>query len=229
MKILVTGFDPFGGESTNPSWEAVKLLPDNINGAEIIKMEIPTVFSKAGNLVIEKIEELNPDAVISIGQAGGRATITPEFIGINFVNARIPDNEGEEPIGNISEYGIDGIFSTLPVERMVERMKEENIPASISYTAGTFVCNHVLYSVLEYIKTNKLNIRSGFIHVPYTPSQVLDKPSNTPFMDLNLIVQGLKVSIEEVVEVINIQIKIIENFELDFLVEELEREFGSDF
>ncbi|NLW42383.1 MAG: pyroglutamyl-peptidase I [Tissierellia bacterium] len=229
MKILVTGFDPFGGESTNPSWEAVKLLPDNINGAEIIKMEIPTVFSKAGNLVIEKIEELNPDAVISIGQAGGRATITPEFIGINFVNARIPDNEGEEPIGNISEYGIDGIFSTLPVERMVERMKEENIPASISYTAGNFVCNHVLYSVLEYIKTNKLNTRSGFIHVPYIPSQVLDKPSNTPSMDLNLIVQGLKVSIEEVVEVLNIQIQIIENFELDFLVEELEREFGSDF
>ena len=229
MRILITGFDPFDGESTNPSWEAVKLLPDTINGAEIIKMEIPTVFSKAGNFIIEKIEEINPHAVISIGQAGGRATITPEFIGINFVNARIPDNEGEQPIGNVSEYGPDGIFSTLPVETMVERMKEEKIPASISYTAGTYVCNHVLYTVLEYIKANKLKTKAGFIHVPYIPSQVLDKPVGTPSMDLSLIVKGLDLSIGVVVEILNMNIQTLESFELNMLVEELEMQFGSDF
>ena len=204
-------------------------MPESINGAEIIKLEIPTVFSKAGNMIIEKIEEINPDAVISIGQAGGRATITPEFVGINFVNARIPDNEGEKPIDTISEYGPDGIFSTLPVELMVERMKAEKIPASISYTAGTYVCNHVLYTVLEFIKSNKLNIKAGFIHVPYIPSQVLDKPVGTPSMDLNLIAKGLELSIEEVVDLLNMHIQTLERFELNMLVEELEMQFGSDF
>ncbi|MGG5461992.1 pyroglutamyl-peptidase I [Clostridium sp. B9] len=199
MKVLITGFDPFGGESVNPALEAVKMLPENIAGAEVIKLEIPTVFRKSLEKIEEKIEEINPDVVISIGQAGGRFGITPERVAINMDDARIKDNEGNQPIDTtIYEDGESAYFSNLPIKAMVKEMIEGGIPASVSNTAGTFVCNHVMYGVLYLVNKKYENIRAGFIHVPYIPNQVLNKP-NTPSMSINDIAKGLELSIKAIV------------------------------
>lgn len=141
MKILITGFDPFGGESINPALEAVKKLPDTILGQEIIKIEIPTVFRKSLEKIEENIQKHNPDVVISVGQAGGRFGVTPERVAINIDDARIKDNEGNQPIDiSIYEDGENAYFSNLPIKAMVKEMNDNGIPASVSNTAGTFVC-----------------------------------------------------------------------------------------
>lgn len=199
MKVLITGFDPFGGESINPALEAVKMIPENIKGAEVIKLEIPTVFRKSLEKIEEKINEINPDVVISIGQAGGRFGITPERVAINIDDARIKDNEGNQPIDiPIYEDGESAYFSNLPIKAMVKEMLDNGIPASVSNTAGTFVCNHVMYGVLYLVNKKYKNIRAGFIHVPYIPAQVVSKP-NTPSMSINDIAKGLELSIKAIV------------------------------
>ena len=199
MKVLITGFDPFGGESINPALEAVKMIPENIEGAQVIKLEIPTVFRKSLEKIEEKIEEINPDVVISIGQAGGRFGVTPERVAINIDDARIEDNEGNQPIDiSIYEDGESAYFSNLPIKAMVKEMVDNGIPASVSNTAGTFVCNHVMYGVLYLVKKKYKNIRAGFIHVPYIPAQVVNKP-NTPSMSINDIAKGLELSIKAIV------------------------------
>lgn len=199
MKVLITGFDPFGGESINPALEAVKKLPDNIAGSEIIKIEIPTVFRKSLEKIEENIIKHNPDIVISIGQAGGRFGITPERIAINIDDARIPDNESKQPIDlPIFEDGENAYFTTLPIKAMVEEMKKGEIPCSVSNTAGTFVCNHVMYGILYMAAKKYPNIKGGFIHVPYIPSQVLDKP-NMPCMSIYDITKGLELCIKAAV------------------------------
>jgi len=199
MKILVTGFDPFGGEPTNPAIESVKRIDDNIEGAEIIKLEIPTVFHKAADVVEEKIKEINPDVILSIGQAGGRYDITVERVAINQDDARIEDNEGNQPIDVvIREDGAPAYFSTLPIKAMVEEIKKENVPASVSNTAGTFVCNHIMYQDL-YLAEKYGNIKAGFIHVPFLPEQVLDK-KDTASMSLDNIVKGLNAAIRAIVK-----------------------------
>lgn len=196
MKVLITGFDPFGGESINPALEAVKKLPDNISGSEIIKIEIPTVFRKSLEKIEENIIKHNPDIVISIGQAGGRFGITPERIAINIDDARIPDNESKQPIDlPIFEDGENAYFTTLPIKAMVEEMKKGEIPCSVSNTAGTFVCNHVMYGILYMAAKKYPNIKGGFIHVPYIPSQVLDK-TNMPCMSIDDITKGLELCIK---------------------------------
>lgn len=196
MKILVTGFDPFGEEKINPSYEVIKILPDKILGEEIIKIEIPTVTKTALKKIINLIEEKNPDIVISLGQAGGRMGVTPELIGINNINFPIEDNEGNK-INNkkVVDSGDDGLFTTLPVEEIVMEMKKSGIPSYLSYTAGTFVCNEVMYGTLEYIKKNKLNIKSGFIHIPFIYEQILNK-TNVFAMPLDIIGKGIEKSIE---------------------------------
>ena len=124
-KILITGFDPFGGEKINPAYEAVKLLPDQIAGAEVIKLEVPTVFGKGPQKTVDAIEEYQPDYVLCIGQAGGRSQLTPEFVGINYVQARIPDNEGNQPMNQpLVEGAPAAYFATIPVHAMVEEMKK---------------------------------------------------------------------------------------------------------
>ncbi|MEG2786619.1 MAG: pyroglutamyl-peptidase I [Romboutsia sp.] len=196
MKILITGFDPFGGESINPAEEAVKRLKDEINGAKIIKLTIPTVREKSLKAIEQAIQTHNPDIVISIGQAGGRFDITPERIAINIDDFRITDNEGNQPTDEpVRVDGEIAYVTSLPVKAMVEHMKENGIPASVSYTAGTFVCNHVMYGVLYMIDKKYPNIKGGFIHIPYTTSQVLDK-RNMPYMSLDEIVKGLELAIE---------------------------------
>lgn len=199
MRILLTGFDPFGGEAVNPAWEAVKLVPDTISNAQLIKLEIPTVFKKGPQAIFEKIEEVNPDVVLSIGQAGGRSAITVEFVGINWADGRIPDNEGNRPIGEkIFADGETAYFSTLPVKAMFSEIKKQGIPAFLSYTAGTYVCNDVLYSVCYYIEKQNKNIRSGFIHVPFASNQVIDKANGTASMDIRVIAKAIESAIEAI-------------------------------
>ena len=149
MKILITGFNPFGGESTNPAFEAVKLLPDTIKEAQIIKLEIPTEFKRAGKVLQDGIETNKPDVVVCIGQAGGRSAITPEKVAINLMDGRIPDNAGYQPVDTpVREDGPTAYFASLPVKAMVETIREAGIPAFLSYSAGTYVCNFLMYELL---------------------------------------------------------------------------------
>ena len=201
MKILVTGFDPFGGEKINAAYEAVKLLPVNIAEADIIKAEIPTVFGKCAEILEQAIIKHQPDAVLCVGQAGGRADISMEKVAINLAEASIPDNEQQQPAGEvIIEDGPAAYFSTLPLKAMVKSIREHGIPASISYTAGTFVCNDVMYRLMYMIERKYPKIRGGFIHVPYADYQVTDKAGITPSMPVETIAKGLEYAIEAVVE-----------------------------
>lgn len=200
MKILVTGFDPFGGEKINPAIEAVKLLPNTIKGVEIEKLEIPTVFHKSAEVVREKMNEFKPDVVLNIGQAGGRMGLTPERVAINQDDARIPDNEGNQPIDvAIQEDGEPAYFSKLPIKAMVEAMKNAGIPASVSNTAGTFVCNHIMYQTLYLVDKEFPEVKAGFMHIPFMTEQVLDKP-NQPAMSLTDMARGIEAAIEAIVE-----------------------------
>ena len=199
-KILITGFDPFGGEAINPATESVKQLPDEILGVQIIKREIPTVFDRSIETLYGILKEEQPDAVICVGQAGGRPNITVERVAINQDDARIPDNDGAQPIDRtIFEDGPAAYFTTLPLKATVRDMKEAGIPAAVSNTAGTFVCNHVMYGVLYLVDKKYPNIRAGFIHVPYIPAQVVDKPEK-PSMSTIDISKGLELSIKAAVE-----------------------------
>lgn len=200
MKVLVTGFDPFGGEPVNPAIEAVKKLPDTIAGAKIIKLEIPTVAFKSLEMIKEAIDKHDPDVILSIGQAGGRTDITVERVGINVDDFRIKDNEGNQFIDTkIYSEGPDAYLVNLPIKAMVEEIKKNSLPASISNTAGTFVCNHVTYGVRHICEVEGKSRRSGFIHIPYLPEQVVDKPGQ-PCMSVENIVTGLTAAIKAIVE-----------------------------
>ncbi len=199
MKILVTGFEPFGGASLNPAWEAVSRLPKEIAGAEVVFTQIPVVFDKDAAAVAAAIEGEQPDAVLCVGQAGGRSFITPEFVGINYANARIPDNEGNQPVGRLVEEGPDAYFATLPVFAMAQAACAAGVPAAVSYTAGTFCCNEVLYRLLHLLATQYPEVRGGFVHVPYAAEQAVDLASGTPFMSVEMMVTGLTAMIEAIV------------------------------
>lgn len=169
-KLLITGFDPFGGESVNPSWEAVKQLPDIIGDYVLCKLEIPTVFGLAAKVVLEQAAKISPDVIICVGQAGGRSAVTPERIGINIRDARISDNAGVSPKDEIIvPDGPDGYFSTLPLKAMIAAISDAGLPGAISNTAGTFVCNDVLYTLLHHY--HGTDVHCGFVHVPYLPQQ----------------------------------------------------------
>lgn len=200
MKILVTAFDPFGGEKINPALEAVKLLKDEIAGVEIVKLEIPTVFHKSAEVMRDKALEIKPDMILCIGQAGGRFAITPERVAINQDDARIEDNEGNQPIDvEIQADGASAYFATLPIKAMVEKIKEAGVPAAVSNSAGTFVCNHIMYHALYLAEKELGGIQAGFIHVPFIPEQVIDKPEK-PAMSLEDMAKGLTAAIEAMVE-----------------------------
>ena len=227
-KLLLTAFTPFDGERINPALEAVKLVKDKIGKLKIVKLEVPTVFGKSIETVREAIEREKPDFVLSIGQAGGRAEITPERVAINLDDARIPDNEGNQPIDEpIFPDGENAYFSTLPVKAMVEAIRKEGLPSSLSNSAGTYVCNHLMYGVLyfihneycshsmQYLRDNNAQhkfssllffeeerssvVKAGFIHVPYIPEQVKDK-KEMPALPLSDIVRGLEAAIQAVEE-----------------------------
>lgn len=169
-KLLITGFEPFGGGVVNPAWEAVKRLPDSVGDYVLCKLLIPTVFGEAAKMVLQEARRVKPDVILSVGQAGGRRAVTPERIGINVRSARIPDNAGNQPQEQpVVAEGPDGIFSTVPVTAMAEAITAAGLPGAVSNTAGTFVCNDVLYTLLYHYQNTGVLV--GFLHVPYLPEQ----------------------------------------------------------
>ena len=187
-KLLITGFDPFGGATVNPAWEAVKLLPDIVGNFALCKLEIPTVFGIAAQAVLEKAAELQPDVILCIGQASGRAAVTPERIGVNIRDAKIPDNAGAQPIGEfVVPEGPAAYFATVPVEGMAQAIRDAGIPGAVSNSAGAFVCNDVLYTLLHHYAGT--DVKVGFIHVPWLPEQ------GTPSLPLERTAEGLKAAI----------------------------------
>ena len=188
-KLLITGFEPFGGESINPSWEAVARLPVNVGNYALTKLRLPVVFDEAAELAIKKAEETGADVLLFIGQAGGRDAITPELVGINLRHAKIPDNKGKQPLDEpILDDGDTAYFSTLPVRKMAEAIHSETTPATVSYSAGAYVCNEVLYRALAHFSGTPTRV--GFIHIPYSEEQ-----EKTPCMSLSSIVTALEIAI----------------------------------
>jgi pyroglutamyl-peptidase len=200
MKILVTAFEAFGGESINPSQLIIQNLPKALNDNNIITLILPTVFDKSVNILSQAINDLGPEVVVCLGQAGGRFDISVERIAININDCSIADNEGNIPIDTpIDPQGPSAYFSTLPIKAMVQKIRHGGIPSSISNTAGTFVCNHLMYGALNYIHNNTLNIKCGFIHIPFLPIQVVDK-RNQPSMDLASMIKGITLALEACIE-----------------------------
>ncbi|MDP3386272.1 MAG: pyroglutamyl-peptidase I [Eubacteriales bacterium] len=198
MKILITGFDPFGGENVNPSYEAIKKISINNPSIEVITKELPTVFKKSIEVLDETIESVKPDVVVCTGQAGGRFDISLERVGINIIDARIPDNDGDQPVDeNIFKDGQEAYFSTIPIKAIVKNMRENGIPASVSNTAGTFVCNCIFYGAMYLIDKKYPDIKGGFVHVPFLPEQVTEKV-NIPSMSLENITRAFEVMIETI-------------------------------
>lgn len=200
MKVLLTGFEPFGGETLNPAQEAVKMVKENIKGADIVKCYVPVVFGKSIETVYQAMKKENPDVVLLIGQAGGRYEITPERVGINCDDGRIPDNEGNQPVDQpIFADGPAAYFSTLPIKKMVEYIKKANVPAAVSNTAGTYVCNHLMYGTLYHIAKEFPNTIGGFMHVPFLHEQVMNK-KETPSLSIDDVVKGIEAAIEAIVD-----------------------------
>ena len=199
MKVLVTGFTPFGGEQINPSWEAVKRLPERIGEMTITKREIPTEFDAACAALRAAMDELRPDAVLSVGQYGGANGIRVERVAVNLRDARIADNAGAKPVDEPVVPGApDAYFATLPTRRIVEKLRGEDIPAQLSYSAGTFVCNNLLYCALHESAQKLPATRCGFVHVPYLPEQAKD--GNAPSMSLELMLKALTIAVEVIGE-----------------------------
>ena len=193
-QLLITGFDPFGGASVNPAREAVMALPDVVGDYALTKLEIPTVFGLAAETVLRAAEALCPDVILCVGQAGGRAAITPEVVAINLREASIPDNAGNQPKNMpVVENAPAAYFSTLPVRAMAEGVKAAGIPCSLSYSAGVFVCNDLLYTLLHHY--DGTDTRVGFVHIPYLPEQAGEGVASLPLEDA---VRGLTVAIQAI-------------------------------
>ena len=191
-KLLITGFEPFGGESINPSWEAVERLPKEIGKYSLTKRLIPVVFTIAANQVLTLAEEISADVILCIGQAGGRAEITPELVGINLRHATIPDNQGYQPSDEpIIQGGKTAYFSTLQMRRIAEAISAIGVPSKVSYSAGAYVCNDVLYTLLAHYDGSATKV--GFIHIPYSKEQ-----GKEPSLDIDDVVRALTVAIENI-------------------------------
>lgn len=173
MTILLTAFEPFGGETVNAALEAMKLVPDDVNGAHIVKVAVPTVFDTCAEALAQAVDAHEPDAVLCLGQAAGRQGLSVERIAINVDDARIPDNAGRQPVDSaICPEGPAAYFSTLPIKAMVSAIREAGLPAYVSNSAGTFVCNHLMYALLRELSLRRPQALGGFMHVPATPEQV---------------------------------------------------------
>ena len=195
----MTGFDPIGGETINPSIECVKALPE-IEGVELIRLELPTVFKESAKRLNEVINDVKPDAVLSVGQAGGRPGITMERIAINVDDARIPDNISQQPIDEAIQLdGEAAYFTTLPIKRIVKAIREAGILAEVSNSAGTFVCNHIMYQALFAATKADKPFKAGFMHIPFIPEQTTDKPS----LPLEESTKAVQIAIETIRDYIN--------------------------
>jgi pyroglutamyl-peptidase len=193
--VLVTGFSPFGGEATNPSWEIAKALPKTIGGYRVEAQRVPTEFGKSIAVATKAIDKLKPAIVLCLGQAGGRACMSVERVAINVDDAVIADNASRQPIDTVIEAeGAPAYFSTLPIKAMVAAMNHAEIPAMVSNSAGTFVCNHLLYGVLYHIDERQLKTRAGFMHVPFLPEQAVGRGAIAS-MSLQSMIEATKVAI----------------------------------
>ena len=191
-KLLITGFEPFDGEVINPSWDAVCLLPNIIGDYKLTKLLIPVVFGESAKKVIDVARATSPDVILCVGQAGGREAITPEMVGINLRYAKIPDNQGNQPRDEkILDDGENAYFTTIPARKIAEEISKKGIASKVSYSAGAYVCNDVIYSLLA--EFHETDTRVGFIHVPYSHEQ-----NKSPSMSLNDMILGLTVAIESI-------------------------------
>lgn len=196
VKLLLTGFEPFGGETINPAQEALALVPDRIGALEIVKLILPVVFGKSIAVVRAALREHRPDAVLCIGQAGGRMEATPERVALNLNDARIPDNDKNQPVDEpIFADGPAAYFATLPVKDMVAAIRSAGLPARVSNTAGLFVCNQVMYGVLYYLAHELPHTLGGFMHVPYAPEQAARQSAPQPSMSKDDIARAISAAI----------------------------------
>lgn len=199
-KILITGFEPFGGEEKNPAMMILEDLPDEMAGAEIRKEVLPVEFIRAGERIRELIKEEEWDAIFCMGLAGGRKGITPERIAVNVDDAGIPDNAGYQPLDEeIVCGGPAAYFTGLPLKAVVEGIEQEGIPAAVSNTAGTYVCNHVFYSMMNQLEQQGRRIPAGFIHVPYEKEQVVGK-ADAAYLTREELVRGIHAAVRTVLE-----------------------------
>ncbi len=192
-KILLTGFEPFGGESLNPSEEISRQLHDTVIARHLVVGGLlPCVFGAAIKELKHLISVHEPVLVVAVGLAGGRAEITPERVAINVDDARIVDNAGQKPVDRpVVRGGPAAYWSTLPIKAIVRALRKRGIPATVSQSAGTFVCNHVFYGLMHELRGQK-QVRGGFIHVPFLPEQTTDKPS----LPLEIMIQAIGIAIE---------------------------------
>jgi pyroglutamyl-peptidase len=188
--VLLTGFEPFAGDAVNPSWDAVSLV--SVPGVSVVKQLLPCVFGDSLAVLRQAVRTHNPSVVIAVGLAGGRDVITPERVAINIDDARIPDNSGRSPIDEpIVDGGPAAYFTGLPIKAGVAAMQAAGIPAAVSFTAGTFVCNHVFYGLMHHIATAAPHVRGGFVHVPYSSEMTASAGADRPSLPLRTIADGL--------------------------------------
>ena len=193
--VLVTGFEPFGGEKVNPSWDICALLGDEIAGMRVETCRVPCEFRRSIAVVADAIERLHPLLVICIGQAGGRARLGVERVALNVDDARTPDNSGAQPVDElIAANGPPAYFASVPIKAMAAAMRAAGAPTEVSDSAGTYVCNHLMYGVLHYLAESGHRARAGFIHVPYSEEQVHDK-RDAPSMAIATMVSGVRAAI----------------------------------
>lgn len=196
MRALVTGFDPFGGDAVNPSSQAVSRLPPVVGGVEVATAILPTSYANSANVLMAAIDAVRPEIVLCVGQAGGRTDLCLERVGINVQDARIPDNDGNQPIDvPVVANGPAAYFATLPVKACVAAMRRAGLPAMVSNTAGTFVCNHILYALMDIVRQHPTPMRGGFLHIPYLPEQA-SRVGGAPSMALDDIVRGIEIILE---------------------------------
>lgn len=194
--VLLTGFEPFNKASINPAWEAVRALKGwRGEGFVVEVLQLPCVFGQARRVISGAVEELHPDVVIAVGQAGGRPEISVERVAINVDDASILDNSGQQPVDEpIVAGGPAAYFSTLPIKAIVSAIRERGIKAGVSQTAGTFVCNHVFYGLMHCLDGQP--VKAGFIHVPFLPQQAAQRDDGAPSMELDDIIEALKIAVQ---------------------------------
>lgn len=199
MELLITAFEPFGGEAANASLGILRALPDALGAVRLRKRVLPVVFGAAGEAVCAAMDEIAPDAVVCLGQAGGRDAVTPERVAVNLMDARIPDNAGARPVDvPVDPGGPAAYFSTLPVRPMIEAMRAVGVNARISYTAGTFVCNRVMYAALRHAELRRLSVPCGFIHIPYLDGMA-PPGEGAPSLSGEDVLRGLTAALETLI------------------------------
>jgi len=196
MKALVTGFDPFGGDKVNPSSLAVGRLKKRIGRLVVHTAELPTSYARSADVLRAAIDTVRPDIVLCVGQAGGRTELCLERVAINVQDARIRDNDGKQPIDKpVVEDGPAAHFTTLPIKACVAAMRKAGLPAAVSNTAGTFVCNHIFYALMDIAASHPVPMRGGFLHIPYVPEQAA-RLGGAPSMAVDDIVRGIEIILE---------------------------------